>query len=154
MKHLKNSLVVFAGLLVVVGVVTSIGPSLSKGMSTDLPKSAISVRVLTGNNPITILSGRDPEGTSYAVTSLTVANYSGSIMNLLVTGGWGATEDCISFSGEHLQKGGPDVIVPAGETVHLSFPQPFILSARPGAAACLNVITSHSSSVTVVGYRF
>ena len=53
MKQLKNSLVLFAGLLAFTGVVTLFIPSLTQGKSSDVPKSAFSVsRRATGPNAI------------------------------------------------------------------------------------------------------
>jgi hypothetical protein len=149
MKHLKNSLVVFAGVLAVTGAVMLFIPSLTKGQKSDVPKSAFSV-VTDG----AVLSGPDPEGTSYAITSMTVANF-GTDISLVVRARWGTTGDCLSFSEEPQQRTGTQIIVHATETVHLSFPQPLILSAKPGAGACLNVFsTSPLQFITVVGYKF
>jgi hypothetical protein len=155
MKHLRNSLVVFAGVLVVAGVITFFIPSRTKGMSNDVPKSAFSLRVIPLLEGTAIVSGPDPEGTSYAITSLTVTNLNelaaGSLVTMRVIRG--DTTDCFAFQGSVSVTDGPFVIVPAGETVHLSFPQPFVFSTQPGAATCLRLEgTSHP--ITVVGYKF
>ncbi len=146
MKHLKNSLVVFAGLLVVVGVVTSIGPSPTKGMSSDVPKNAFSI---FSQGPV--LLAPDPAGPSYAITSLTVTNGASTLATTQLSALFG-TPDCgvaQSFSS------GPIVRVPPGQTVHLVFPQPFILSARPGLNSCLRVDTpAPPVEFSVVGFKF
>lgn len=52
---------------------------------------------------------------------------------------------------------GPTVTVPAGETVHISFPQPFVLSTESRATtSCLLVTWSGPASLqfAVVGHRF
>ena len=124
-------------------------PSLTKGQKSDVPKTAFSVATDGA-----VLSGPDPEGTSYAITSITVANF-GPDVSFVVRARWGTTGDCLSFSGEPQHLTGTQIIIHAVETVHLSFPQPLILAAKPGAGACLNVISSSPSQfVTVVGYKF
>jgi hypothetical protein len=147
MNRLKNSLIVFAGFLAVIGVVTFCIPSLTKGQkSADVPKSAFSV-VADQTQPV---SGPDPGGTSYAITSLTVSNRGSASVTAFAFARWSSTTDCSGgFSS------GPIVAVPAGETVHMSFPQAFVLSAQPSATSCLMV--GHSGGAvdfTVVGYKF
>ena len=115
-----------------------------------IPPGAFSVVTQGG-----LISGADPEGTSYAITSLTVANIDSTRAQAHVSGEWGTTSDCKVFSGASQEAAGPSVSVPAGETVHLAFPQPFVISAKPGAAACLRTsIGGGDVRVTVVGYRF
>jgi hypothetical protein len=102
-----------------------------------------------------VFSGPDPEGTSYAVTSLTVSNPSFNLISVRLLGSWGPTGDCITFSsGLYTTDAGPIVYVPPGETVHLAFPQPLIFPAQSGAASCLTTIGSASADTTVAGYRF
>jgi hypothetical protein len=116
-----------------------------------VPSGAFSV-VLNGPG---VVSGPDPEGTNYAITSVTVANTSApqSVANIGAI--WGATSDCTSFGGDTTNAVGPRIVVPGGDTVHLAFPQPFVLTARPGAAACLRVsLGGAGTTFTVVGYRF
>ena len=113
-----------------------------------IPSGAFSV-VSSGG----LVSGPDPEGTSYAITSVTVANSSSTSVQALLDGVYATTSDCTNFTGASITRG-PRVRVPAGETVHLSFPQPFVLSARPGEAACL--LTGGAGAdvtFTLVGYR-
>ena len=158
MKHIKNSLVVFAGVLFVTGVITSFMPSLTKGeKSSDVPKSAFSVTPI-GTAHDFVVSGPDPEGTNYAITSLTVVSNGSVAASAIIHGLWGDTSDCVSFAGGVQSTFGPEVRVPVGETVHLSFPQPFILSAKPGAASCLRLETTELGQpalhYTAVGYRF
>jgi hypothetical protein len=116
-----------------------------------IPAGAFSVLLTVGT-----VSGPDPEGTNYAITSLTFANPTGTLTVASVNGLWGGTSDCLSFpGGPPAFSSGPTVVVNAGETVHLAFPQPFVLSARPGAASCLRVSSLNESLFsTVVGYRF
>jgi hypothetical protein len=116
-----------------------------------VPSGAFSVVL----NDVGVISGPDPEGTNYAITSVTVANTS-SVQTYATLGAiWGATEDCKFFSSDTTGAEGPQIVVPAGGTVHLTFPQPFVLSARPGAAACLKTsVGGADARFTVVGYRF
>jgi len=156
MKHVKNSLVVFAVVLVITGVVTVFIPSRTEGMSNDVPKKAFSVRGATSQD--FIVSGPDSEGTSYAITSLTVVNDNSVPAGRILHGLWSSTSDCLNFSGSSGSLLGPEVKVPAGETVHLSFPEPFILTAQPGAASCLRLESTNLGDppvhYMVVGYRF
>lgn len=115
-----------------------------------VPPGAFSV--VTG---VGVVSGADPEGTSYAITSVTVANTSSGPTTAQLGAAWGVTSDCTSFDSITSNAAGPVVTVPAGETAHLSFPQPFVLSARPGASACLRTsLGGGAAEITVVGYRF
>jgi hypothetical protein len=152
MKHLKNSLIVFAGLLVLGGVVTFFVPSLTKGMASNSTKQtdgAFSFFVLDGEGPIR----QDPAGTSYAITSLTISNTRETYIVTGVHGNFGDTDDCKSFFGQPPEgQAGPIILVPAGQTVHLSFPQPFVISPKPGRTSCL--VTGAAATYTVVGYKF
>jgi|SoiMethySBSTD1v2_1073268.scaffolds.fasta_scaffold413516_1 hypothetical protein len=156
MKHLRNSLVVFAAVLAGTGVVTFLIPSHTRGSSNDVPKSAFSIRGASAQD--FIVSGPDSEGTSYAITSLTVVNDNSVPAGRILHGLWSSTSDCLNFSGSLGSVLGPEVKVPAGETVHLSFQQPFILSAQPGAASCLRLESTNLGDppvhYMVVGYRF
>ena len=121
-----------------------------------MPKNEFSEWAI--NTQDVIVSGPDPEGTSYAITSLTVVNSGSIAAGAALHGFWANTSDCLSFSGEIQSTFGPEVRVPAGETVHISFPQPFILSAKPGAASCLRLETTELTPPPLhymtVGYRF
>lgn len=171
MLKLKQSLAAFASALALVALVTLVAPSPTQGQKPNesggpakpvlvgnvvqtqaaVPPGAFS-SVVTG---VGVVSGADPEGTGYAITSVTVANTSGGPTTAKLGAVWGATSDCSSFDSITSNAAGPTVTVPAGETVHLSFPQPFVLSARPGAAACLRTsLGGGEAEITVVGYRF
>ena len=171
MLKLKQSLVAFASALAIVGFITFAAPRATQGQKPNepagpakpvqvvnvvqtqvaIPPGAFSV-VMTG---VGVVSGADPEGTGYAITSMTVANTSSGPTTATLGAVWGETSDCTSFGGSTSKAAGPKVTVPAGETVHLSFPQPFVLSAGPGAAACLRAsLGGGEAAITVVGYRF
>lgn len=98
--------------------------------------------------------GPEAEGTSFAVTSFTVTNNTLSeTISAHLWGLWGTTSDCVEFGrGEFVQRG-PEVKVPPKQTLHLSFPQPVIFSAKPGSTSCLAAVTDGSAYVYVVGYR-
>lgn len=186
MLKLKQSAVAFASLLALVGFVTLVAPSPTRGQKPAEPvgpakpvqvvnspsqpmhvTGAVEVGNVVRTRPavppgafsvvtgVGVVSGADPEGTSYAITSLTVANTSSGPTTAQLGATWGETSDCTSFDSITANAAGPTVTVPAGETVHLSFPQPFVLPARPGAAACLRTsLGGGAADVTVVGYRF
>ena len=105
------------------------------------------------------LSGPDPAGTSYAITSITVANSNGTSILSGINALWGSLLDpghCTG-AGSGVVGIGPFVRVPPGETVHITFPQPFILRYQPfypGPASCLTIGSAANETVTVVGYRF
>ena len=99
-----------------------------------------------------VVSGPDTEGTSYAITSMTVTNRGSATTAASLNGMWGNTNDCIAFDGLQVSLG-PIVELAPGQTIHLSFPQPFVLSAKPGAVSCLRG-NSLGATFTVVGYRF
>jgi len=121
----------------------------------DIPAGAFSVVIGVG---FEVVSGPDPQGTNYAITSVTFANSSDVSTFAKIVGFWGNTSgNCIFSPTDPPQLlNGPVVTLRAGETVHLAFSQPFVLSARPGAASCLEVTSPKPDSVdaTVVGYRF
>lgn len=170
MGYIKNSLIVFASLLIT--FVFPISTQAQKEVKvTNTPSEPVPVTgtinvgnmvqfrpvippgafsIFTDNEKV---SGPDPEGTSYAITSLTVADVGHGSAAVIIRGVWGDTSDCISFSSSTATFG-PLVKVPAGGTVHLSFPQPFVLSAKPGAASCLRVEGPVGIDYTVVGYKF
>jgi hypothetical protein len=106
-----------------------------------------------------VISGLDPEGTSYAVTSITVANSTSEFHSASIGADWGTpgggTPGCPFLGGTTVETFGPYITVPAYATVHLSFPQPFVFAARPGAASCLRAELSDAGlSMAVVGFRF
>jgi hypothetical protein len=147
MKHLRNSLVLFAVVLAITAVVTVFIPSLTKGQKTsDVPKSAFNIVTNDG-----VLIAPDPEGPSYAITSFTVTNGASTPARTQLSALFG-TVDCgasQSFSG------GPQVRVLPGETVHLVFPQPWVFSAKPGLNSCLRVdVPGPPIEFSIVGYKF
>jgi hypothetical protein len=101
-----------------------------------------------------IISGPDPAGTNYAITSFSVANSGSTSATANVASYYGTTADCHTFAGTFDLANGPSPQVPAGDTVSLVFPQPFVLSAKSGAQTCLTVIILAPLEVTIVGYRF
>ena len=170
MRYVRNSVVALVGLLIM--LVSPVHTSAQKDVKVTnspsepvpvtgtvnvgntvqfrpaIPPGAFSIFTETGN-----VSGPDPAGTSYAITSLTVADVGFGSAAVIVRGVWGDTSDCSSISNSTVTIG-PLVKVPAGGTIHLSFPQPFILSAKPGATSCLRVEGPVGIDYTVVGYKF
>ena len=123
---------------------------------TLLPAGAFNETKNFSPNSLTmVFSGPDPEGTSYAVTSITVSNPSFNLISTRLLGSWGPTGDCVTYSsGLYKTDFGPIVYVPPGETVHLAFPQPLVFAAQSGEASCLTTLGSPSADTTVAGYRF
>jgi hypothetical protein len=117
----------------------------------NIPTTQFSVaRSLTN---FTIISGPDPAGTNYAITSISVANSGSSSALANVVSYYGTTTDC-HFGTTFDLTNGPSANVPPGDTVSLVFPQPFVLTAKPGAQTCLTVLNLAPLEMTIVGYRF
>ena len=117
---------------------------------TAIPSGAFSVTDTT----FAPLLGPDPAGTSYAITSVTLANLASIAQEAGVEGIYGTTSNCITFTSLTSSRQGPLVIVPANATVHLSFPQPFVIAAQSGAVSCLVPLGSSIVKYTVVGFKF
>jgi hypothetical protein len=120
-----------------------------------IPASQFSLENGTNGPPID-LSGPDPAGTNYAITSVSFSNRDDTPGTAELFGAYGETSDCISFTLLDTSFG-PLVAVPAHDTVTLTFPQPFVIKAKSGAASCLSAVGHFGLtdlSITVVGYRF
>jgi hypothetical protein len=107
-----------------------------------------------GLTAATVISGPDPAGTNYAITSISIANSGSTSAIANVASYYGTTSDCLSFSGAFDLTNGPVAYVPGGDTVSMVFPQPFVLTAKSGAQACLSVLVLAPLQMTIVGYRF
>jgi hypothetical protein len=100
----------------------------------------------------------DPSGTKYAITSVTVSN-SSTTMNtavLFAIAVENATNNsCRFLSNEVERAAGPRVSVPPGNTVHITFPQPYITQAVSGPNVCLAAAGEGSVGVTwsAVGFK-
>ena len=171
MSSLKQSLAACAGLALVIAHVALAARTQGQGVSIQHPLKVSVVGVvqaqaaapprafnvsLNGAGPV---FGPDPEGTSYAISSFTVANFGSDTTQVDLRSMYGMTSDCQGFSypgDPPLDPGdsGPVVNVAAGETVHLTFPQPILLPAKPGAASCLITVGGPSAFIYVVGYRY
>ena len=117
-------------------------------VQTGIPATQFSRRV----GAITPVSGPDPAGTNYAITSVTFSNGTDSLQGASLVGSYGSTSDCSEFQGLPTDHGGPLAVVPAHQTVSMTFPQPFVIKAAPGATSCLT--NNGGTLTTVVGYRF
>ena len=96
------------------------------GVRPAVPAGAFSV-VPSGS--LFLVSGPDPAGTGYAITSFTVNNPTDTPKIVDVFAAYGNTNDCETFSGAPgIPLAGPRVVVPTGDTVHLDFPQPFVFT--------------------------
>jgi hypothetical protein len=103
-----------------------------------------------------------PEGTGFAVTSLLVTNYGPNSISASLIGSWGTTSDCRNYAvinNDDKPKlvAGPDVRMPPSQTVQVTFPQPAILSAKPGRTSCLVVEVGNADdyrvNIYVTGYE-
>jgi hypothetical protein len=101
-----------------------------------------------------LLSGPDPGGTHYAITSVTFNSHSNTGAFDLVFAEYGSTNDCQSFGQPPDSSIGPQAFVSPNETISMTFPQPFVIESRPGEAACLFTNGQSGILITVVGYRF
>ena len=109
-----------------------------------------------------LVSGPDPAGTNYAITSITARNDGTNPTFVQLQTFYGAVRNSCLFdwtTGNGDTFIGPSIYVPAGQTVHLTFPQPYIMKAQEGANSCLrmrppqNLDGLHIGTI-VVGYRF
>jgi hypothetical protein len=81
----------------------------------------------------------DPSGTRYAITSLTGVNPSAEpvtiITRAIAVGG--VSPDCRFAFNQEDATDGPEIRIPANDTVHIAFPQPFVTAAVTGTQVCL-----------------
>jgi hypothetical protein len=111
-------------------------------------------RVLFAEGPIVPVSGSDPAGTNYAITSVSFSNRQDTPDELELFAFYGTlASDCSSTGGTTAVIRGPSALVPAHDTVSMTFPQPFVMKAQPGASSCL-VGRAQLGHMTVVGYTF
>ena len=105
-----------------------------------------------------LVSGPDPSGTGYAITSFTISNDNDTPRHVRLQAKYMATNDCGGFGGTPaVTIEGPNAVVPAHATVHLDFPQPVIFAPRSETVSCLVVggdAEGLALDTTVVGYRF
>jgi hypothetical protein len=133
-----------------VGNTANVNVANTTSVQPAIPAGAFSV-VLTTTGAGQLVSGPDPAGTNYAITSVTFRNEGASPELGTLDAFYGATTaDCLS--GAYQIVFGPRAVIPAGDTVHLSFPQPFVMTAATAGAACL--LQGGNVASTVVGYRF
>jgi hypothetical protein len=87
-----------------------------------------------------------PAGTRWVISSIAVANGSASPYSAL----FGITPD----GGFTAYSGALSLYIPAGDTIQLTFPQPYVLTA-PFGSVCFSEIDDRPQSVQVaiVGYR-
>jgi hypothetical protein len=97
------------------------------------------------------ISGPDPAGTNYAITSFTISNFADTPQVAFLAAVYGTTVDCVNFSGFDT-RAGPQIEVPPHDTVHVDFPQPFVIAAKFGSDACL-MAGGSGGGIAVVGYR-
>ena len=105
-----------------------------------------------------LVSGPDPSGTGYAITSFTISNDNDTPKHVRLQAKYLASNDCAGFGGTPaVTIEGPNAVVPAHATVHLDFPQPYIFAPRSETVACLVVggdASGLADDTTVIGYRF
>jgi hypothetical protein len=114
-----------------------------------IPATQFSRQVVEG---VARVSGPDPAGTNYAITSVSFNNRTDDTGLGALAGQYGLTSDCDQFQGEIQISVGPQVFVAAHQTVTMTFPQPFVIKPESGANSCL--VNLGTTFMTVVGYRF
>lgn len=100
----------------------------------------------------------DPSGTRYAITALTGVNPTAEpvsiYMRAVAVGGF--SPDCRFVFNQQDTTDGPEIRIPANDTVHITFPQPFVTAAVTGTYVCL-VANGNPSYIGVkwsaVGYK-
>jgi len=85
-----------------------------------------------------------PAGTGWSISHFSIANGSASINAFFRL--------ALLNSSNQIETVGPRIHAGPGETVQLTFPQPYILSS-PGSGNCLVADTATDVFVTVVGFR-
>jgi type IV secretory pathway protease TraF len=100
----------------------------------------------------------DPSGTRYAITSLTGVNTSAEPVTILTraVAVGGVQPDCRFVFNQEDTTDGPEIRIPANDTVHIAFPQPFVTAAVTGTEVCL-VAAGNPSYIgikwSVTGYK-
>lgn len=139
-----------------VGGTVNVGGSVNVGtpkITLGIPATQFSERLTGGSEP-QVASGPDPAGTSYAITSLTLSNEDDAYHKAQLRGRWGTISDCRSHDITN-ETNGPEIVVGPHDTVHLTFAQPYVMSALSGANSCLVVDrTDPFVGVAIVGYKF
>jgi hypothetical protein len=109
-----------------------------------IPATAFSVNTEELGN--TILAGPEPS-TRYAITSVTATNTGSTItrVDLYIVSVQGNT---CALLGHKLT-----ALVPPSETVHLAFPQPYVLTNDSASDVCL-IVDKGVAEVAVAGYKF
>jgi hypothetical protein len=115
-----------------------------------IPATQFSRRVSVFPGIPAVVSGPDPAGTHYAITSVSFGL--STVGGMGVIGEYGSTSDCVS--GDFNRSEGPGAGVPAQDTISMTFPQPFVIEPKSGEQSCLVAETSTNGSAIVVGYRF
>lgn len=121
-----------------------------------LPARAFSVMRRFGGGPGTGVAPvlpPDLPDTTYVVVSVTATNRTDSPQFGEKNAQYGLTPDCRIYGGIPEFRFGPSFAVPARDTVHLAFPQPFVIPVHPEGTSCLIMSASGRVDVAVVGYR-
>jgi hypothetical protein len=105
----------------------------------------------------TVISGPDPVGTRYAITSVTVTNGDSTAALVSLEGGTTIPDstDCMGWRGDGINA--IRLRVPAGQTTHLAFPQPYVVTGPFDDSVFCLVVTGGGATdvqVMVAGYKF
>jgi hypothetical protein len=116
------------------------------------PANAFSERLVAGT-AIEKKLGPFPAGTGYAISAVTFLNSGSSPITAKLRGAYHSGGSGCEPSGTTSFNDGPKAIVPANNSVHLSFPQPFVIdpSTSPHDRSCLDALGVVEA--IVVGYR-
>jgi hypothetical protein len=116
-----------------------------------IPETAFSVTTV---NSVQVVHGPDPADTKYAITSFTGQNLTDLPATINLHQGFVTeSEDCVVPLGQTQQL---HVTVPAHDTVHLVFTQPFTFNKLSGKPRCLQAgtVVPFGTSAMVTGYTY
>jgi hypothetical protein len=118
-----------------------------------IPPTQFSFRTDTAgaNTPRNLLS--DAPKTSFAISSATFINDGDVPANFLVFSQSASLSECAVLNPSTFH-GGPSATVPAHDTVHVDFPQPFVVPTTGDAPACLDALGPSTGQLIMVGFRF
>jgi hypothetical protein len=91
------------------------------------------------------VSGPDPAGRNYAITSVSFGNRGDTPAEVSLFAVYGTTTGDCTFTVPINPSDEPSATVPAHDTVSMTFPQPFVIEAQSGANSCFGRCRAPSS---------
>jgi hypothetical protein len=134
---------------IVLGVVLVVGLAVTTSGVTEA-KSLIPINYSSGASLSGRVSGPDPVGTRYHISSVTYGNATASPTTQLLIA-HSAPDGCAgSTSGSFIIL---EVTIPAFSTVSMPFPQPFVTPVLGPDVTCLDATVPTGIQATIVGAR-